>query len=229
MENLKTITSFKLENLSEFFEYHKNLNYKICLGDSTIDEIYLKIQSPKSSDSNVKVFKFDPSEQIFEYSKSYTNYVFKISDNFDNFKSLLKDFIEKLKDTSLKQRNQIFRENVDNFILLKNIVYTGAVSQTLIDEYNKSHYKASSDYVIQHFNIYQKRTVIYFDLKSKVYQFEKEITDEYTLTDLKNAFLKFINETIIDYEVRIDYNNDVIKHRDKTKQKLKLIYSEFFI
>lgn len=226
MENLTSITSFKLENLSEFFEYHKNLDYKICLGDSTIDEIYLKIQSPNN---NVKVFKFNPSEQIFEYSKSYTNYVFKISDNFDNFKSLLKDFIEKLKDTSLHQRNQILRTTLDKFILLKNTVYTGAISQTLIDEYNKSHYKASSDYEIQHFNIIQKRTTIYFDLKTNTYQFDKEITDEYSVTDLKNAFLKFANETIIDYDVRIDYNNDVIKHRDKTKQKLKLIYSEFFI
>ena len=100
MENINLAKTIKLENLSEFFEYHKNLDYEICLGDSTIDEIYLKIQkeqSTKSPKNNVKVFKFNPSEQIFEYSKSYTNYVFKISDNFDNFISLLKDFIEKLK------------------------------------------------------------------------------------------------------------------------------------
>ena len=74
-----------------------------------------------------------------------------------------------------------------------------------------------------------KRTFIYFDFKTNTYQFEKDISNEYSLTDLKNAFLKFANETIIDYDVRIDYNNDVIKHRDKTKQKLKQIYSEFFI
>lgn len=231
MENITTIDSIRLDQLSEYFNYIKNLGYKVLIGVSTVDDIYLRIEF---SDDKPKVFKFNSSEQIFEYSRAYTHYVFNRIYHFDksdSFNFFLKDFIEELNSSSINQRNQILRKSEDDIIFLKNATYTNvvSVSETLIDEYNKSHYKASSDYIIQHFFINNKRTHIYFDFKTNVYQFDKDIANEYSLTDLKNAFLKYANEKIIDYEVNIDYNNDIIKHRNNTIQKLKQIYSEFFI
>lgn len=229
MENITTIDSIRLDQLSEYFNYIKNLGYKVLIGVSTVDDIYLRIEF---SDDKPKVFKFNSSEQIFEYSRAYTHYVFNLIYHFDksdSFNFFLKDFIEELNSSSINQRNQMLRKSVDDLMFLKNTIYAGFISETLIDEYNKSHYKASSDYIIQHFFINNKRTHIYFDFKTNVYQFDKDITNEYSLTDLKNAFLKYANEKIIDYEVNIDYNNDIIKHRNNTIQKLKQIYSEFFI
>ena len=229
MENITTIDSIRLDQLSEYFNYIKNLGYKVLIGVSTVDDIYLRIEF---SDDKPKVFKFNSSEQIFEYSRAYTHYVFNRIYHFDksdSFNFFLKDFIEELNSSSINQRNQMLRKSVDDLMFLKNTIYAGFISETLIDEYNKSHYKASSDYIIQHFFINNKRTHIYFDFKTNVYQFDKDITNEYSLTDLKNAFLKYANEKIIDYEVNIDYNNDIIKHRNNTIQKLKQIYSEFFI
>ena len=229
MENITTIDSIRLDQLSEYFNYIKNLGYKVLIGVSTVDDIYLRIEF---SDDKPKVFKFNSSEQIFEYSRAYTHYVFNRIYHFDksdSFNFFLKDFIEELNSSSINQRNQMLRKSVDDLMFLKNTIYAGFISETLIDEYNKSHYKASSDYIIQHFFINNKRTHIYFDFKTNVYQFDKDIANEYSLTDLKNAFLKYANEKIIDYEVNIDYNNDIIKHRNNTIQKLKQIYSEFFI
>lgn len=229
MENITTIDSIRLDQLSEYFNYIKNLGYKVLIGVSTVDDIYLRIEF---SDDKPKVFKFNSSEQIFEYSRAYTHYVFNRIYHFDksdSFNFFLKDFIEELNSSSINQRNQMLRKSVDDLMFLKNTIYAGFISETLIDEYNKSNCKWSSDYEIQHFFINQKRTVIYFDFKLKTYQFDKDIANEYSLTDLKNAFLKFVNEAIIDYEVQIDYNNDIIKHKFKTIQFLKQIYSEFFI
>lgn len=233
IDSIDSIYQMKLENLGEHFEYLKNLGYNIFIGVSTIDDIYLSIQLPQPTQltDKIKVFQFNPSKQIFEYAKTYNKYTLNKLVKLDNFNLFLKHFIENLNNTSLQQRNQILRKSEDDIIFLKNAIYTNvvSVSETLIDEYNKSHYKASSDYIIQHFFINNKRTHIYFDFKTNVYQFDKDIANEYSLTDLKNAFLKYANEKIIDYEVNIDYNNDIIKHRNNTIQKLKQIYSEFFI
>ena len=223
--DIKKTKSIKLEHLSDYFNKFKNLDYKITLSSSTLDNVYLIIQKTRLK----KIFVYNTKTETFELRENYIDYSFYNLEPIEEFKLLLNSLINKLDPRENIENNGLVKTYLNDFILYKDIITKGNISEYVIYKDIDSKFGKFNDCHTQYFHISEKRTKIYLDLDKKEYQFDNEDSLEYSEIDLKNAFIKFCNNTISDYNTRINYNNDVIKFNNQSIQKIKEIYSEIFI
>ena len=224
--DIKNTKSIKLEHLSDYFNKFKNLDYKITLSSSTLDNVYLIIQKTRLK----KIFAYNTKTETFELRENYIDYSFYNLEPIEGFKLLLNSLINKLDPRENIENNGLVKTYLNDFIIYKDIITKGNISESVIYKDIDSRFGALNDCHTQYFRISDEtRTKVYLDLDKKEYQFDTETCLAYSETDLKNAFIKFCNNTISDYNTRINYNNDVIKFNNQSIQKIKEIYSEIFI
>lgn len=222
--DIKTITQINLEDLPEYFKNLRLLNYKVTLY-SSLEKVYLEIQKAGSE----KFFKFDTQIRVFALVDGFINYSFYSSKKIEDFKTLINCLIDKLNPIKNVENNDLSKEHLNDFILFKDIVENGSVSETLIDEYETTNFSVFNRFHVQNFRILGHSTKIYFNLDCKYYQFDKEICLEFSQRELKHNFINFCDSVISEYNTTIAYNDDVIYYNNKSIKKIKNLYSEFFI